>query len=77
MPVMDGLASTRAIRAFELDNNMSPCTIIVLTGLGSASVRQEAYASGANMMLTKPVKLKELGEILKNSHEADLQKQGH
>jgi CheY-like chemotaxis protein len=64
MPVMDGLASTRHIRDFEVQNNLPPCTIIVLTGLGSASMRQEAYSSGANLVLVKPVKLGELGAIL-------------
>lgn len=64
MPVMDGLASTRNIRAFELENNIPPCTIVVLTGLGSASMQQDAYSSGANLVLIKPVKLKELGVIL-------------
>jgi CheY-like chemotaxis protein len=64
MPVMDGLASTRHIRVFELQNNLAPCMIIVLTGLGSASVRQEAYSSGANLVLVKPVKLGELGAVL-------------
>jgi DNA-binding response OmpR family regulator len=42
--------------------------IIVLTGLGSASVRQEAYSSGADLVLVKPVKLGELGAILDTTH---------
>jgi len=64
MPVMDGLTSTRLIRAFERETDMRPATIIVLTGLGSASIQQEAYSSGANLLLTKPVRLKELGKVL-------------
>lgn len=64
MPVMDGLTSTRHIRSFEHENNRPPCSIIVLTGLGSASVQQEAYSSGANLLLVKPVRLKEIGRIL-------------
>jgi CheY-like chemotaxis protein len=65
MPVMDGLASTRAIRAFEREKKIKPSTIIILTGLTEGNVRQEAVISGASLFLTKPVRLKQLGEILK------------
>ncbi|KAE9983508.1 hypothetical protein EG328_009848 [Venturia inaequalis] len=64
MPTMDGLTSTRNIRTFEHENRLPPCSIIVLTGLGSASVQQEAYSSGANLLLVKPVRLKEIGRVL-------------
>ncbi|KAF2491923.1 hypothetical protein BU16DRAFT_529329 [Lophium mytilinum] len=64
MPVMDGLTSTRLIRAYERMNKLNPATIILLTGLASASVQQEANASGADLFLTKPVRLKDLGKIL-------------
>jgi CheY-like chemotaxis protein len=69
MPKMDGLTSTRHIRAFEREHNLPPAAIIMLTGLGSASVQQEAYSSGANMLLTKPVRLRELGRILSEMKE--------
>jgi CheY-like chemotaxis protein len=65
MPVMDGLESTRAIRTFEREQKMKPANIVILTGLVSDSVREEAIISGASVFLTKPVRLKELGEILK------------
>lgn len=64
MPVMDGLESTRRIRGFEREKKLKPVTIILLTGLASASIQQEAFSSGANLFLTKPVRLKELGRIL-------------
>jgi CheY-like chemotaxis protein len=64
MPRMDGLQATRRIRAYERESNLTPCTIIMLTGLGSASVQQEAHSSGADLLLTKPVRLKELGTLL-------------
>lgn len=64
MPVMDGLESTRAIRTFEQEQKMKPANIIVLTGVVSASVEQEALASGASLYLTKPIRLKELNSIL-------------
>lgn len=38
--------------------------IIALTGLGSASAQQEAFTSGVDLFLTKPVRLKELTKVL-------------
>lgn len=64
MPVMDGLESTREIRAFERGGCFKPAMIVALTGLSSASAQQEAFASGVDLFLTKPVRLKELTKIL-------------
>ena len=64
MPIMDGLTSTRNIRAHERANNIKPTTVIALTGLASAQAQQEAYSSGVDTFMTKPVKLKELGKML-------------
>jgi len=64
MPIMDGLESTRRIRAFEKTNQLVPTTIIALTGLASASAQQEAFSSGVDLFLTKPVRLKELAGVL-------------
>lgn len=73
MPVMDGLESTREIRLFEKTQRESPAfkpaTIIALSGLGSASVRQEAFNSGLDLFLSKPVRFQELttqlGELMR------------
>ena len=64
MPVMDGLESTRHMRAFERAKGLRPATIIALTGMASASAQQEAFASGVDIFLTKPVRLKELIKVL-------------
>ncbi|KXH67177.1 hsp90-like protein [Colletotrichum salicis] len=66
MPVMDGFEATRRIRAIESKENLSHCLIIALTGLASANAQQEAFASGIDLFLTKPVRLKELSKILEN-----------
>lgn len=66
MPIMDGLAATRHIRAYEKQQGWDPALIIALTGLGSSKTQQEAYASGVDLFLTKPVPLKELGGILES-----------
>lgn len=65
MPVMDGLESTRKIRELERTRKpQSHTKIIALTGLASSRSRQGAFASGIDLYLTKPVRLKELAGFL-------------
>ena len=66
MPIMDGMEAARLIRQFERQQNLQPVVIIALTGLGSSSTQEEAFASGIDLFLTKPVRLKELGRVLEN-----------
>lgn len=65
MPVMDGLTSTRKIRAFEAEKGITPSsTIIALTGLASAEAQEDALNAGINEFLVKPVKFGELKGLL-------------
>ncbi|KAI5206741.1 hypothetical protein E4T39_02259, partial [Aureobasidium subglaciale] len=64
MPVMDGFEASRQIRAFERSEKIKPVVIIALTGLGSSEAQHEAFISGINLFLTKPVRLKELTRLL-------------
>jgi CheY-like chemotaxis protein len=48
----------------ERKQGLLPTTIIALTGLASTKTEQEAFASGVNLFLTKPVQLKKLKDIL-------------
>ncbi|KZL63358.1 histidine kinase [Colletotrichum incanum] len=66
MPFMDGFEATRQIRAYERLLDLKPAMIIALTGLASDDSQNEAFGSGMDLFLTKPVKLKELGSILKS-----------
>ena len=66
MPIMDGLEATRQIRAHERKHQLDPAAIIALTGLTSDSTHQKALDSGVDKFLTKPVRLKLLGEELKS-----------
>ncbi|KAF2636856.1 hypothetical protein P280DRAFT_492817 [Massarina eburnea CBS 473.64] len=65
MPVMDGMSATRAIRQYEQENDLPRCYIIALTGLASASARLEAWSSGIDHYMTKPVSFKKLDVVLK------------
>lgn len=69
MPVMDGIESASQMRQFERNNCLPTTTIIALTGLASSAVQQEAFATGIDLFLTKPVRLKELQRILENSEK--------
>jgi len=64
MPRMDGLEATRRIRMFEREQKLPPAKIIALTGLVSEDMQKEAFASGIDLFLTKPVKLQQLKDII-------------
>ncbi|MDB5457190.1 MAG: multi-sensor hybrid histidine kinase [Caulobacter sp.] len=70
MPVMDGLAATRAMRAHEADSPERPRTpIAMLSANAMAQHRQDALAAGADVHIAKPVTAASLiagvGEALK------------
>ncbi|KAJ9607566.1 hypothetical protein H2200_007644 [Cladophialophora chaetospira] len=64
MPVMDGFAATREIRALEAARGRHRCIIVALTGLGSSQAQQNAYSSGVNIYLPKPVAMKTIKELI-------------
>jgi PAS domain S-box-containing protein len=53
MPVMDGLAATRALRAAEAGQRRTP--VIMLSANAMAEHRYEALAAGADLHVAKPV----------------------
>jgi len=64
MPIMDGIESTRHIRRFEREQGLSPVSLIALTGAANPNSRQEAFSSGVDMFLMKPVPMKSLKLLL-------------
>ncbi|KAK8081120.1 sensor histidine kinase response [Apiospora hydei] len=69
MPVMDGFEATRRIREHEKAQCLAPTTVIALTGLASRSAQEEAFASGVDVFMTKPARLKELAEVVAKNDE--------
>lgn len=64
MPIMNGIESTFKIRELERESHLKPAMIVALTGLASAEAQQEAFSSGINLFLTKPVRFGELRKLL-------------
>lgn len=61
MPVMDGLTATRKIRS-----NQNSIPIIALTANNTDSDRKACIDAGMDSFLSKPIKKKELNELLSN-----------
>jgi signal transduction histidine kinase/CheY-like chemotaxis protein len=62
MPVMDGFAATRAIRALPLPRGAMP--IVALTADAFQESQDQARQAGMDEMLTKPAHLPQLRELL-------------
>ncbi|CAM1505895.1 Fc.00g115320.m01.CDS01 [Cosmosporella sp. VM-42] len=65
MPIMNGFEATRCIRAYETKHRLKFTPIIALSGLASEDAQQEAFGSGMDLFLTKPVRLQVLGTMLR------------
>lgn len=75
MPVMDGLEASRQIRRLEKgyrakmtesEQQTTPPTVIAaLTGLDNVEAQKEAFGSGVDTFLVKPVKRRDLQAILR------------
>jgi signal transduction histidine kinase/ActR/RegA family two-component response regulator len=62
MPVMDGLAATRAIRA--LSGKVRHIPIMALTADAMNSAQEDALGAGVNFFVTKPVHMAQLQEAI-------------
>ncbi|MDZ4146520.1 MAG: ATP-binding protein [Burkholderiales bacterium] len=63
MPVMDGLAATRAIRAMPGDAAHTP--IVALTADAMSEAREQALSAGMDAVLTKPLQPVDLERLLR------------
>ncbi len=63
MPGMDGIEAIQHIRR---DPNLSNIPIIALTALAMAGDRDRCFAAGANEYISKPIKLKELTQVIQS-----------
>jgi CheY-like chemotaxis protein len=56
MPVLDGLAATRALRAWEREQGRLPTPVVALTASVMAEDIRQALAAGCDAHLAKPLK---------------------
>ncbi|HKX41997.1 MAG TPA: response regulator [Burkholderiaceae bacterium] len=66
MPGMDGLETTRRLRALQADGSLRLFPIIALTAHAMAADRQASLEAGMNEHLTKPIQLDELRSVLQH-----------
>jgi signal transduction histidine kinase/CheY-like chemotaxis protein len=64
MPVMDGYEAVQHIRTYERKHHMTPAKIIAVTALQSEAAHTEAFGSGFDMFLSKPIKLEGLTKLI-------------
>jgi len=65
MPVMDGLAATRAIRKWEQANRQPLTPIIALTAAAFKGDQEQCVAAGCTAYLSKPIKQDDLLQAIK------------
>ncbi|RDW76029.1 hypothetical protein BP5796_06850 [Coleophoma crateriformis] len=66
MPIMNGFDATKCIRGYEREHKLPAAIIVAVTGLASEESQREAYNSGINLFLSKPVPLRDLKKIVEN-----------
>lgn len=64
MPVLDGFAAAKAIRSLEKEQGSAPIPIIALSGHSSNDIRILIKRAGMNELVTKPITLEELSQVL-------------
>jgi CheY-like chemotaxis protein len=71
LPDMSGIEATRIIRMREREKHRPPVPIIALTAAFMQDDREQCLAAGMDDYLSKPVRRKELAEILRKCCAAD------
>lgn len=72
MPVMDGLEATRRIRAIERDNDAVRTPIIAMTANAMQGDREICIEAGMDDYLAKPIKSKDLQQLLQRYGGAEV-----
>ncbi|HXJ39099.1 MAG TPA: response regulator [Bryobacteraceae bacterium] len=65
MPVMDGYAATRTMRAWEAEHQKRPTPILALTAHAFKEEQEKSLAAGCNAHLIKPIRKPDLLEAIR------------
>ena len=72
MPVLDGIGSTIKIREYEkINQSKNPVYIVAVTANAFSEDKKKCLESGMNDFISKPFKVSELQEIIKNAIKND------
>lgn len=66
MPVMNGFEAARQIRQYEKQTGAPPAVIVAITGLGDDIARAKAYQHGFDVFMSKPVRPKDVTDMLES-----------
>ncbi|WP_130470535.1 PAS domain-containing hybrid sensor histidine kinase/response regulator [Candidatus Magnetaquicoccus inordinatus] len=64
MPLMDGYTAVRLLRQREQELSLPPLPIVALSAHASQDKREESFAAGCNEHMCKPIKKRELLQLL-------------
>jgi PAS domain S-box-containing protein len=64
MPVLDGYAATRQIRAWEREHARNPTPVVALTAYALETETAKAAEAGCTSLVTKPIKFSELMQAI-------------
>ncbi len=73
---MPGLSGIDVLKKIRLGLNTSP-EVIILTGFGSAESYMESFQGGAFDYLTKPIKISDLVNKIKEAYHRKLLREAH
>ncbi|THW58335.1 hypothetical protein D6D20_07291 [Aureobasidium pullulans] len=67
MPVMDGFRATELIRQHEKKNSsLKHCMIAAITGVTSEQARKDAFSSGVDKFMAKPISMKQIRALIED-----------
>ncbi|EMF08833.1 uncharacterized protein SEPMUDRAFT_53287 [Sphaerulina musiva SO2202] len=72
MPVMDGFQATAKIRETERKRRLPRSFVAALTGVTNEEAKTQAFASGVDEFLSKPVLLKEMKEMITKARQREM-----
>ena len=64
MPVLDGYEATKEIRQLSTSNLLNTTPVIALTAHAMLNNDQKCFDAGMDDLLSKPVRIKEMKEVL-------------
>lgn len=72
MPVMDGISATTRIRTLAKSGQIKDPFIIACTAYGDKYSKEQCLNAGANRFLPKPVRFKEVTDLLIDANTEQL-----